>query len=257
MATKIGIAGITGRVGTLLVHEVLATTEAVLVGGYSRNKEGKNIPTPLFQTLAELAAVCDVVIDFTHASTINQHAKALVQTQCAWILGTTGISPADQKEIVKASHKIAIVQASNFSAGVVLATRIAAQLAKALPASSYDIEIVESHHRQKVDAPSGTALSMGKAIAEARGIELDSMRESGRDGITGPRKTGAIGFSSLRAGQIIGEHEVSFTSADEQIILTHKAFNRSLFAKGAVQAALWSKSHRPGLYSMENVLELE
>jgi 4-hydroxy-tetrahydrodipicolinate reductase len=156
----------------------------------------------------------------------------------------------------EAARRIGVVHAANFSPGVTLVQRLAQMMGQALPAESYDAEIVEMHHRQKVDAPSGTALAIGRAVALGRGVALEDVRESGRDGHTGPRQTGAIGFAALRGGQIVGEHEVLFTSADEQITLTHRAFDRRIFATGAVRAAGWLSGRAPGLYGMEDVLGL-
>lgn len=255
---RIGIAGISGRVGRLLVEEVQAAG-AILAGGTARNPDavaGLPDSTPVFSDMASLAAVSDVVIDFTHADTVVDHAQALAAHGTAWVLGTTGLSVDQTAAVHHAAQKSAVVQAANFSAGVTLVRRLAQIMGRTLPADSYDAEIVEMHHRQKVDAPSGTALAIGEAVAEGRGVTLSDVRDSGRDGHTGPRKTGAIGFAALRGGQIVGEHEVLFTSTDEQITLTHRAFDRRVFATGAVRAALWAKAQPAGLYGMENVLGL-
>jgi 4-hydroxy-tetrahydrodipicolinate reductase len=147
-----------------------------------------------------------------------------------------------------------VVYAANFSAGVNLVLALAERIAAALPAESYDAEIVEMHHRQKVDAPSGTAIGMGRAVAKGRGVNLQDVIESGRDGHTSARKTGAIGFAALRGGQVVGEHSLIFAAASEHIVLTHRAFDRRTFATGAVRAALWAVSQPPGLYSMMDVL---
>ena len=255
---RIGIAGITGRVGRLLVEEVLAT-EAIVAGGTTRSPEqaaGLPAGIPLFTTMSALAKECEVVIDFTHADTVASSAQALVGTGVAWVLGTTGLSAQQNQALRDAAGDITIVHAANFSPGVTLVRRLAQMMGQALPADSYDAEIVEMHHRQKVDAPSGTALAIGQAVALGRDVALEDVRESGRDGLTGPRKPGAIGFAALRGGQIVGEHDVLFTSADEQITLSHRAFDRRIFATGAVRAALWAKGREAGLYSMEDVLGL-
>jgi 4-hydroxy-tetrahydrodipicolinate reductase len=144
--------------------------------------------------------------------------------------------------------------APNYSPGVVLAMVLAERMAAALPAETYDAEIVEMHHRQKVDAPSGTAVGLGRAVAAGRGVRLEDVTESGRDGHTGARKTGAIGFAALRGGQIVGEHSLLFTSATEQITLSHRAMDRRAFATGAIRAALWVAAKPPGLYDMRDVL---
>ena len=257
-----GIAGITGRVGRLLVDEVRAAG-AVLAGGTTRHPEqagelARILPPDarLLTDMAELARISDVVIDFTHADTVVPNAKALAHGGAAWVLGTTGLSAAQLAAVREAAASIAVVHAANFSPGVTLVQRLATMMGRALPAESYDAEIVEMHHRQKVDAPSGTALAIGEAVARGRDVSLADVRESGRDGHTGPRKPGAIGFAALRGGQIVGEHEVLFTSADEQISLAHRAFDRRIFATGAVRAALWLQNRDSGLYNMEDVLGL-
>ncbi|MFT9258030.1 MAG: 4-hydroxy-tetrahydrodipicolinate reductase [Acetobacter sp.] len=257
---RIGIAGITGRVGRLLVQEVLAAG-AVLSGGTTRDPEqARDLALPdgavLLTDMVGLARVSDVVIDFTHADTVVSHAGALVEGGAAWVLGTTGLSGAQLAAVQAAARRIAVVHAANFSPGVTLVQRLATLMGRTLPAESYDAEIVEMHHRQKVDAPSGTALAIGEAVARGREVALADVRESGRDGHTGPRKAGAIGFAALRGGQIVGEHELLFTSADEQITLSHRAFDRRIFATGAVRAALWLKNRDSDLYNMEDVLGL-
>jgi len=203
------------------------------------------------------SAQCDVVIDFTHASTVQSHAASFAEGGCAWVLGTTGLSEADQAAVQAASALIPIVQAANFSPGVNLVLALAERLARALPADEYDAEVLEMHHRQKVDAPSGTALAMGRAVAAGRSVRFDDVAIPGRDGHTGPRATGGIGFAALRGGQVVGEHTLLFAAGDEQIALTHRAFDRRAFARGAVRAALWTAGREPGLYSMMDVLGME
>ena len=244
---RIGIAGITGRVGRLLAEEVLAAGDE-LVGGTSRHRPDPDIAT--------LAARCDAVIDFTHADTVSRHADALAGGTAAWILGTTGLDRAAQDAVAAAATRLPVVQAANFSPGVTLLLGLARLMAAALPATDYDAGILEMHHRQKRDAPSGTALALGEAVAEARGVQLRDVRESGRDGETGTRAPGAIGFAALRGGQIVGEHTLSFTAATEQISLGHRAFDRRVFAAGALHAARWAQGRAPGLYGMEDVLGL-
>lgn len=241
---RIGIAGIGGRVGRLLVEETEAAG-LILAGGVGRGDD-----------LATLAAGCDVVVDFTQAGTAIRHAAILAGSGVAWVLGTTGLSDDQQRAVADASTKIAVVQAANFSPGIVLMHALARRMADSLPPESYDAEIVEMHHRQKTDAPSGTALSLGHAVAAARGVDLATVRESGRDGQTGARRHGAIGFAALRGGQIVGEHTLSFTAGAEQLSLTHRAFDRRVFATGAIRAAIWVVRHTPGLYGMEDVLDL-
>ena len=252
MAPRIGIAGISGRMGQLLVEEVRAAS-AELVGGTSRSKSPPSGLT-LFPDIPALAAESDVVIDFTNATTAQPTAAAMAKSGKGWILGTSGLSDADEAAVANAARGIPVVYASNFSAGVNLVLALAERMGAALPADAYDAEIMEMHHRQKVDAPSGTAVGMGRAVAMGRGVALSDVMESGRHGHTGARKTGAIGFAALRGGQVVGEHTLIFAAATEHIALTHRAFDRRAFATGAVRAALWVAGRKPGLYSMMDVL---
>ncbi|HTC07825.1 MAG TPA: 4-hydroxy-tetrahydrodipicolinate reductase [Acetobacteraceae bacterium] len=255
MPTRIGIAGITGRMGHLLAEEARASG-AELTGGVGR--AGSNRPAPagatLFPDLAALAAASDVVIDFTNAATAQATAASLAVSGTAWVLGSSGLSDADEAAVADAAKRLPVVYAANFSAGVNLVLALAERMGATLPAEQYDAEIVEMHHRQKVDAPSGTAIGMGRAVAKGRGVALNDVIESGRNGHTGARKTGAIGFAALRGGQVVGEHTLLFASGTEHIALTHRAFDRRVYATGAVRAALWLSGRKPGLYSMMDVL---
>lgn len=250
MTQRIGIAGIAGRMGRVLAEETRAAG-AVLVGGIDRVAcDGET----MFDGIAALARSCDVIVDFTHASTVLAHAGAVRQTGVAWVLGTTGLSAEDEQAVADAATAAAVVHAPNFSSGVNLVLALAERMAAALPAESYDAEIVEMHHRQKVDAPSGTALGMGRAVARGRGVALEDVIDSGRHGQTGARRSGAIGFAALRGGQVVGEHTLLFAAANEHIAITHRAFDRRAFATGAVRAALWAAGRPPGRYSMMDVL---
>jgi 4-hydroxy-tetrahydrodipicolinate reductase len=255
MATRIGIAGITGRMGNLLAEEVRAAG-ADLVGGVGRAGSGKSPPAGAtsLPDLAALAAVSQVVVDFTNAATAQTTAAVLAAAGTPWVLGSSGLSDADEAAVAAAARRIPVVYASNFSAGVNLVLALAERMGAALPADAYDAEIMEMHHRQKVDAPSGTAIGMGRAVAKGRGVALGDVMESGRHGHAGPRKTGAIGFAALRGGQVVGEHTLIFAAATEHIALTHRAFDRRAFATGAVRAAMWVVGRSPGLYSMMDVL---
>ncbi len=256
MQLKIGVAGIAGRMGRLLAEEVTAAG-ATLSGGIDRSADlpGADLPgATMFETIEALAAASDAVVDFTHASTARAHAGAMGRGAAAWVLGTTGLDAGDEAAVADAARFVPVVYAANFSPGVNLVLALAEQMGAALPATAYDAEIVEMHHRQKVDAPSGTAVALGRAVAAGRGVALDDVRESGRDGHTGARRTGAIGFAALRGGQVVGEHTLLFAAADEQIALTHRAFDRRAFAGGAIRAALWAVGKPPGLYSMRHVL---
>ena len=255
MATGIGIAGVTGRMGHLLAEEVSAAG-ADLVGGIGRPGSARPAPggVALLPGIGELAAASDVVVDFTHAAAAGPHAAAMAEAGKAWVLGTSGLSEADEAAVAAAARHIPVVYAANFSAGVNLVLALAERMAAALPAEQYDAEIVEMHHRQKVDAPSGTAIGMGRAVAKGRGVALSDVMQSGRNGHTGARQTGAIGFAALRGGQVVGEHTLIFAAGTEHIALTHRAFDRRAFATGAVRAALWVAGRKPGLYSMMDVL---
>jgi 4-hydroxy-tetrahydrodipicolinate reductase len=256
MATRIGIAGVTGRMGFLLVEETRAAAGAELAGGIGHAGSSKPLPPGVepYADIAALAAASDVVIDFTNAATAQPYADAMARSGKAWVLGTSGLSAADEAAVASAAQRIPIVYASNFSAGVNLVLALAERMGAALPAETYDAEIMEMHHRQKVDAPSGTAIGIGRAVAKGRGVALDDVIQSGRHGHTGARPTGAIGFAALRGGQVVGEHTLIFASATEQIALTHRSFDRRAYATGAVQAALWVAAKPAGRYSMTDVL---
>lgn len=243
MPLRIGIAGITGRMGSSLLEEV-AAAGLVSSGGTSRSQP----------SMTELAAGSDVIVDFTDASLVERHALALAASGTPWVLGTSGLSPSDEAAVARAAASVPVVYAANFAPGVNLVLALAERMARALPADRYDAEIIEMHHRQKVDAPSGTAVGLGRAVAKGRGIDLATHMESGRAGHAGPRATGAIGFSAVRGGQVVGEHTLLFAAGDEHIAITHRAFDRSTFAAGAIRAAQWLADRPAGLYSMMDVL---
>ncbi len=254
---RIGIAGMAGRMGRLLAAEALRAG-ATLSGGTLRPGSAA-VPPDGIAVLADLEALArssDVVVDFTHAGTVQAHAAAIAASGTAWVLGTSGLSAQDEAAVVAASHRAAVVHAPNFSPGVVLVLAMTERLAAALPAAGYDAEIVEMHHRQKVDAPSGTALGLGRAVAAGRGMVLDDVMRTSREGQAGARREGEIGFASLRGGQVVGEHTVLFAGASEHIALTHRAFDRGVFAGGAIRAALWAYGREEGLYGMTDVLGL-
>ena len=255
MILRIGIAGITGRMGRLLVEEAGAAG-LDLVGGIGRPGEPVPQGAVLLADIAALAAASDVVVDFTNAATAQATASALAQAGTPWVLGTSGLSGADEAAVAEAARRIPVVYAANFSAGVNLVLALAERMAAALPSDTYDAEIVEMHHRQKVDAPSGTAIAIGRAVAKGRGVALADVTESGRHGHTGARKPGAIGFAALRGGQVVGEHTLLFAAGTEHIALTHRAFDRRTFASGAIRAARWIVTRPPGLYSMMDVIEM-
>jgi len=200
-------------------------------------------------------SLCDVVIDFSTADASVELAQACAaKGGPALVIGSTGLTPEQDAEILTAAEKIAIVRSGNFSLGVNILIGLVEHAAQRLDAREWDIEILETHHRKKVDAPSGTALMLGEAAASGRNVDLAEVRSVPYDGVGEPRAEGHIGFASLRAGGVIGEHTVLFASDDETLTLSHSAIDRSLFAKGAVAAAAWVRSRPPGLYDMQDVL---
>jgi 4-hydroxy-tetrahydrodipicolinate reductase len=249
---QIGIAGISGRMGQLLIEEARAAGHEI-VGGTCRHAPPEGFAA---MSLPDLAAAAELVIDFTHASTVLHHAEILAAAGTAWVLGTSGLSASDEAAVDQAATRIPIVYAANFGPGVNVLLALARQLGAALPAEQYDAEIVEMHHRQKVDAPSGTAIALGRAVAEGRGVRLEDVMQSGRDGHTGPRQPGAVGFAAIRGGQVVGEHSLLFAAAGEHITLSHRAIDRRAFAAGAVRAAEWLAGRKPGRYAMTDVMGL-
>jgi len=200
-------------------------------------------------------SLCDVIIDFSTPDASVELAQACAaRGGPALVIGSTGLTPEQETDIHKASEKIAIVRSGNFSLGVNILIGLVEHAAQRLDPRDWDIEVLEAHHRKKADAPSGTALMLGEAAANGRGEDLADVRSAPWDGITGVRPSGKIGFASLRAGGIIGEHTVLFASEDETLTLSHSAIDRSLFARGAVAAAAWVRSRKPGLYDMQDVL---
>lgn len=198
---------------------------------------------------------CDVVIDFSTAeASIALAESCAARGGPALVIGSTGFSADQDAVMARAAEKIAIVRSGNFSMGVNILIGLVEHAALRLDARDWDIEISEAHHRRKIDAPSGTALMLGEAVAMGRGRELPELRSAPYDGIGKPRESGRIGFSSIRAGGIVGEHTVLFASEDELLTLSHSAIDRSLFAKGAVAAAAWVRTRQPGLYDMQDVL---
>jgi 4-hydroxy-tetrahydrodipicolinate reductase len=203
-------------------------------------------------------AAAEVVVDFSTAAASTALAEAAAaRGGPALVIGSTGFSDAQQAVIAIAARKVAIVRAANFSLGLNMLLGLVAQAARALPDDAYDIEITEAHHRRKVDAPSGTALMLGDAAAAGRGVDLAAVARRTRDGITGARPPGEIGFSVLRGGGIVGDHSVMFAAEDEILTLSHSARDRGLFARGAVAAARWVAGRPPGAYDMQDVLGLK
>ena len=259
------VAGAGGRMGRTLIKAISETPGLMLAGAtegegspYLSQDSGVLAGLPpnrviVTSEVRPLALAADAIIDFTvPAATVKLVALA-AETKLAHIIGTTGMSAAEDAIVAEAARKTVIVKSGNMSLGVNLLGVLTKKVAQAL-GEEFDIEIVEMHHNKKIDAPSGTALLFGEAAAAGRGIELATHSERGRDGHTGARKVGAIGFASLRGGNVAGEHSVIFAGADERIELTHRAEDRSIFARGAIKAALWGRGRKPGLYSMADVL---
>ena len=251
---KIAIAGADGRMGRAVAAALDGRDDVVLAARFNRRvaRDEGLIPAE------EAIAAADVVIDFTTPAASAALAERLAQIGGkALVSGPTGWKDEDLARIAKAAERIAIVRAGNFSLGVNMLMGLVRQAAAALPARDYDIEVVEAHHRRKVDAPSGTALMLGEAAADGRGVKLVDVAQLARDGITGARRAGDIGFAVLRGGGIVGEHSVVFAAEDEILTFSHSARDRSLFARGAVEAARWVAGKPPGEYDMQDVLGMK
>ncbi len=250
-AVRIAVAGALGRMGRTVVQVAGDRRDVRLVGRFDRADADDLSPRD------QALDAADVVIDFTSAAASVELATACAtRGGPALVIGSTGFTAAQEAALALAARSLPIVRAGNFSLGVNLLLGLVRQAARALPATDYDVEILEQHHRRKVDAPSGTALMLGHAAAQGRGEELAEVSQRVRDGITGPRPAGAIGFAALRGGGIVGEHSVLFAAEDEIITLSHSARDRSLFARGALAAAVWVAGRPPGLYDMQDVLGL-
>ena len=238
--TKIGIIGSAGRMGQEIAAQAGATVSgAIDVGG-----------DPI-----TLARGCDVLIDFSSPKALVANLGAAVAAGTPILIGTTGLEEHHHQAIDDAARHVAVLQTGNTSLGVTLMARLVREAAAKL-GPDWDIEIAEMHHRHKVDAPSGTAMLLGQAAADGRGVSLDRHSERGRDGHTGARASGAIGFASLRGGSVAGDHTVYFATDNERIEITHRAENRSIFASGALKAARWLVGQPAGRYSMDQVLGL-
>jgi 4-hydroxy-tetrahydrodipicolinate reductase len=263
----ITITGASGRMGQMLLKTVLDSDRARLVGAVERSGHawvGRDVGEAMggqangiivTDDPLEAFAISQAVIDFTTPAATLEFAALTAQARAVHIIGTTGMNAAEIEQLEPASRHAVIVRAGNMSLGVNLLTKLTEKVAAALDAD-FDIEIIETHHHHKVDAPSGTALMLGEAAAVGRGVNLNDVRESGRDGMTGARKRGDIGFVTIRGGDVVGEHDVLFAGAGERIILRHMATDRSIFARGALKAALWGQTQKPGHYDMMDVLGL-
>lgn len=264
---KVVLAGACGKMAGRIAQLAAQDSELELVGAFEAKDHpliGKHLGTllgvePLDVRIAsdieEVIEKGNVLVDFTHPGATPVHVKSCLKHRRSMVIGTTGLSEKVLKEIHEASEKIAIVRSPNMSAGVNLLFRLVQLVSKTLN-QGYDVEIVESHHRHKKDAPSGTALELARRIAEGRGVSLDKVAAYGRKGMTGERDPSAIGIHAVRGGDVVGEHRVSFLGEGETVELTHKASSRDAFAKGALLAIKFVARKKSGLYSMEDVLGL-
>jgi 4-hydroxy-tetrahydrodipicolinate reductase len=266
-AYRIGVVGAAGRMGRMLIATIAATPGCAVAGGAERPGNpaiGADLGRlaglePLGVTVVDdpdrLFAAADAVLDFTAPAASVAHAAVAARHRKAHVIGTTGLESDQIAAIERAARDTAIVFAPNMSLGVNLLLAVVEQVARALD-PDWDIEIVEMHHRHKVDAPSGTALALGRAAATGRGVSLDDVARRSRDGIVGARPKGEIGFATLRGGDVVGDHSVIFAAEGERVEITHKAGSRAIFARGAVKAALWARGKPAGLYGMKDVLGL-
>jgi 4-hydroxy-tetrahydrodipicolinate reductase len=261
------VAGGGGRMGRTLVRAIAETPGLVLAGateaaGSPLIGEDSGVlaglpanRVPVVSEVKPLVIAADAIVDFTAPDATIALAALAAETGIAHVIGTTGLSASDEAKIKDAARRAIIVKSGNMSLGVNLLAALTRRVAKALD-DDFDIEILEMHHNKKVDAPSGTALLLGRAAAEGRGVDLDQHAVKSRDGHTGARQRGDIGFAALRGGTVVGEHSVIFAGTAERIELVHKAEDRVIFARGALKAALWTRGQKPGLYSMADVLGL-
>lgn len=264
----IAVMGASGRMGRMLIETIAASERTHLVAVTERPGHawvgadlgealgGTPNGVPIIDDPLEAIVKAQAVIDFTSPEATVAHAKLTAQARAVHVIGTTGLTDTDITKLDACARHTCIVRAGNMSLGVNLLVGLTRQVAAALD-EDFDIEVVEAHHRQKVDAPSGTALMLGQAAADGRGVALQDVTDSGRDGITGARVRGNIGFSAIRGGDVVGEHDVIFAADGERIVLRHLATDRAIFARGAIKAALWGQTRAPGHYSMMSVLGLE
>lgn len=261
------IAGASGRMGQMLIKTVQASDAAHLHAVLERPGHdwiGQDLGSVMGGTPSgvmvhddplDAMAKAQALIDFTTPEATIALSRIAAQARAAHVIGTTGMTEDQIAQLEPAARHSPIVRAGNMSLGVNLLVQLTRRVAAALDAD-FDIEVIEAHHHHKVDAPSGTALMLGEAAAEGRGVSLNEVRDSGRDGITGAREKGHIGFAAIRGGDIVGEHDVLFAAQGERIVLRHVATDRAIFARGALKAALWAQDKAPGQYDMVDVLGL-
>jgi len=262
---KIAVMGAAGRMGRELVRAIAAAPGCIVSGGTEASGNpcvGRDIGevagieptgTRISDDAASVIAGADAILDFTSPKATVDFSRLAAKAHAVHVIGTTGFDAATEVAIADAATKTVVIKAGNMSLGVNLLVELTRKVAAAL-GPDYDIEILEMHHRMKVDAPSGTALMLGNAAADGRSVNLDRAAIRVRDGHTGPRGEGDIGFATLRGGNVVGDHTVIFAGDGERIELTHRATDRGIFARGAVKAAIWGKGRAPGLYSMADVL---
>ena len=263
---RVCVAGASGRMGQMLVEAVLASGDCALSGALDLASSpavgldagafaGRTTGTLITADLAKGLANSQALIDFTRPEGTMAHLRACVAAKVNLVIGTTGFSEAQKSEIAEASKSIAIMMAPNMSVGVNVTFKLLEMAAKAL-STGYDIEIIEAHHRHKVDAPSGTALKMGEVIAETLGRDLKQCAVYGREGVTGERDPSTIGFATVRGGDIVGDHTVLFAGTGERIEITHKSSSRATYAQGSLRAVRYLAGKTSGLYDMFDVLGL-
>ena len=265
---NIVVVGAGGRMGRMLVAEIAATEGCTLSGATDAPGSALIGQDPglvagsgatgleIVEDPAPVIASADAVIDFTAPAATVEHARLCAQAGAALIAGTTGMDHSQEEAFYLAARHVPVVYAANYSVGITLLANLVEKAAATLR-EDYDIEVLEMHHRHKVDAPSGTALALGKAAARGRKADHDAVKQAVRDGHTGARPAGEIGYATLRGGDVVGEHEVIFAAEGERLILGHKASARRVFAAGAVRAALWTRGKHPAVYDMNDVLGLK
>ena len=251
---RVGIVGSTGRVGNLLIDSLLHDKELPLSAVHVFDELKRDLPSDILVTnsMKVLLENCDVVIDFSAPEATQELCEAALENPTALVIATTGFTEHQQNLLKEASKEMPVLYASNMSAGIALLKQLVEQVAATL--KDFDIEIVEQHHRHKVDAPSGTALTLGEFAAKGRGLDLDAVRVSGRDGQIGARTKDEIAVMALRGGDIVGRHTVGFYNDGEFLELNHTATSRETFSKGAIRAAKWVVNQESGLYSINDCL---
>jgi 4-hydroxy-tetrahydrodipicolinate reductase len=264
---KVAVLGAAGRMGRSVLSCIFEADDLTLVGAVTETGDallghdagelvgGASVGVPLTDERSQGLHKAQVAVDFTLPTVMDANLRACVEHGTALVIGTTGLEERQQRAMEQAAHEIPIVYARNMSVGVNVFMELVGRAAKAL-GDGYDVEIAETHHRHKVDAPSGTALALGERVAAARGRKLSELAVYARQGQTGPRVPGTIGFAVTRGGNVVGEHAVRFIGAEEEVEFSHAAADRKTFARGALRAARWAAGQAPGLYSMADVLGL-